>query len=621
MNKNTEIQPRETKITHLEDRYRDLFENEDDLIQGVDETGRFFYVNKKWQEVLGYTSEESKDMKFQDIIAPDYLSVYQDIFTGLKAGKKTDEIETTLINKEGKKIDIKGNISAQIEDDNILITRGIFKNTSQNSTVAHTLEIERQFSDALIDSFPNIFYVFRADNLRIVRWNKNLEGIFGYSNLETADMKMSDFIVDSDKEKVGVAIADIAKTGSVKVEAHVKSKDGKIIPYLFSAVGVTIAGIGYVIGTGIDITDLEVKSRLEALLASMGDGVVAVDAKENIMFINEQAEHMIGWKNKEVTGGSWVSLVRAEFEDGTMLAEEERPIYAAIKSGHRESQNSYYYVKKNGVRFPVSITSTPIKLDDRIIGAVIVFRDITDEKEIDKTKSEIISLTSHQLKAPLSAINWYTELLLTDKERSVTRKQKEYIDIIDRNNQKMIALVNALLSVSMVEMGTISAVIELTDLSLIMKLIEEELAPQIKEKDLQVNMQYDTNEVTTFTDKNLIHTALQNIVANAIHYTDKGGTISLSVKGYEKEIVIEIADTGYGIPENQKKYIFTKLFRTEHAKKVNQKGSGLGLYLSKIIFEKFNGKIRFESRVDEGTTFYITIPRVTKKPLSEQEEN
>src|SRR6185369_295298 len=162
---------------------------------------------------------------------------------------------------------------------------------------------------------------------------------------------------------------------------------------------------------------------------------------------------------------------------------------------------------------------TPIILQGKIIGAVQVFRDVTKEREIDRVKSELISLASHQLRTPLSAINWYAEALLKEELGKVNKEQKRYLQEIFNANQKMVELVYDFLNVSRVELGTLSLKLSALSLIEVSKSILKELEPIIKSKKLKVTEEYGRELENLQADRKIIRLILQNIITNAVKYT------------------------------------------------------------------------------------------------------
>jgi signal transduction histidine kinase len=260
----------------------------------------------------------------------------------------------------------------------------------------------------------------------------------------------------------------------------------------------------------------------------------------------------------------------------------------------------------------------PVVLNGKIIGAVEVLRDITKEKEVDKAKTEFVSLASHQLRTPLSTVNWYSEMLLTGDVGEVTPDQKKYLEEIYHGNQRMVDLVNTLLDVSRIEMGTFIVESKATNMTKLAQGVIDEHKLQISEKKIKFTHVFNKNIPFIQADPKILRMVIQNLLSNAIKYTPQGGKIEVSislVKG--NGILLKVSDTGYGIPKDQQNKIFTKLFRADNVIGKDTEGTGLGLYIAKSIVEQSGGKIWFESDENKGTTFYVTLPlKKSKSPIS-----
>ncbi len=235
-------------------------------------------------------------------------------------------------------------------------------------------------------------------------------------------------------------------------------------------------------------------------------------------------------------------------------------------------------------------------------------QDITKEKEIDKAKTEFVSLASHQLRTPLSTINWYSEMLLAGDAGALSVEQKKYVDEIYGGNQRMVALVNALLNVSRIDLGTFSVELEPTNVAELAHNVVKELQPDILTKNLGVEEQYADGLPVMNVDPKLMRIILQNLLSNAVKYTPEAGSITLTVSKVKDQLSIVVKDTGYGIPAAQQAKIFTKLFRADNVREKDTSGTGLGLYLVKSVVEHSGGQVWFESEEGKGTTFYVTLP-------------
>ncbi len=233
--------------------------------------------------------------------------------------------------------------------------------------------------------------------------------------------------------------------------------------------------------------------------------------------------------------------------------------------------------------------------------------DITQEKEMDRMKTEFVSLASHQLRTPLTTVKWQIDYLRTSKKFAWNEEVSTYLEKIHHGNERMIELVNTLLNVSRIEMGTLQVKQEDTDIIKLCEDVIEEVRPSLEQKHLQL--------VTTFaptciahTDPNLLRIVIQNLMTNAARYTPDGGEIRMSVACQESQLTIAVADTGCGIPPEAQSHIFTKMYRADNAVKMVAQGTGLGLYMSRGFIETLGGSISFISGVGKGTTFTVTLP-------------
>jgi PAS domain S-box-containing protein len=355
----------------------------------------------------------------------------------------------------------------------------------------------------------------------------------------------------------------------------------------------------------------EAKAKDDALLASIGDGLMAVGTDGRIVLVNDAFEKIMGWKLSEVQGKKLIDVVTVTDEQGKVAPPAKRLIEATLQKEIKTvTHASQFFTRKDGTVFPVSVTVSPIIAGGVFLGAVEVFRDITKEQEVDKAKTEFVSLASHQLRTPLTSINWYTEMLMAGDAGKITAHQKKYLKEIYNGNQRMVELVNSLLSVSRLELGTFvfepqpTNVVEVTKDSI----KEQEQDAAVRKIELSSVFAKDLPLIPT--DPKLLRMVVQNLLSNAIKYTPEEGkiTIALALDAQKEHVVLAVADTGYGIPKNQQDRIFSKLFRADNARAKEVEGTGLGLYIVKSVVEHAGGSVWFESEINKGTTFYVALP-------------
>jgi PAS domain S-box len=171
------------------------------------------------------------------------------------------------------------------------------------------------------------------------------------------------------------------------------------------------------------------QAKEEAILLSIGEGLIATDEKGDIVLINKTAEKLLDVKSEEVMGKSIDQVIPIEDERGMPVPPESRPVNMALAGRcdrcHAAPGINYYYARKDKTKFPVASMVTPVILDGKVIGAIEVFRDVTREREIDKTKTEFVSIASHQLRTPLSSVSWHAEMLLTGDVGKLNKEQKK----------------------------------------------------------------------------------------------------------------------------------------------------------------------------------------------------
>lgn len=235
--------------------------------------------------------------------------------------------------------------------------------------------------------------------------------------------------------------------------------------------------------------------------------------------------------------------------------------------------------------------------------------DVTKQKEIDKAKTEFVSLASHQLRTPLAAIKWNVELLLMKFRDSLPAQALSYVEAVSASAQRMEALVADFLNASRFELGTLTA--EMTSIEVVPFLdgLCAEHAVSAQTKNIHLSKTYDERVSTMVSDTHLLGMAVGNLLSNAIKYTPEGGTVSLSVGRSSEGTVIAVTDTGMGIPAAEQDRVFSKIFRASNAQTHVPDGTGLGLYIAHEGVKVLGGTLTFVSEENKGTTFTITVPQ------------
>jgi PAS domain S-box-containing protein len=352
------------------------------------------------------------------------------------------------------------------------------------------------------------------------------------------------------------------------------------------------------------------EQKLDSIIHSIGDAVFVVDNDLNITLVNNVASALCGYSASEMIGHYYGNFLKFFLENGADKSIGDDFIQDAISSGKiKEMANHTVLLTKDGEKIPVSDSAAPLKDDDgNILGCVVVFRDVAKERALDRAKTEFVSLASHQLRTPLTYINWYSEMLLNDKEGKLSKAQVNYADEVRKGSKRMVDLINGLLNVSRLEAGTLGIDRKKLNIIEIAKDLVKEIGISAKEKGINIVEEYSKNDITIYHDSKLVRILFQNLISNAVKYTPNNGKVRVSVSARGDKINIVVSDTGYGIPKDQQDRIFQKFFRAANIMTKDTTGTGLGLYIVKSIIDQSKGKIWFKSQVNKGTSFFMQLP-------------
>ena len=345
-------------------------------------------------------------------------------------------------------------------------------------------------------------------------------------------------------------------------------------------------------------------SKNQIILSSIADGVVVFDSEHNAIVANPASSQLLNRSIEEILGSNIKSLM-----DGHVRYDEQEFVLALFGSGIARQPA----IKVTWGKRTLSVSFAPIEaaiVTSKMSGTVVVLRDFTKEAEIDRMKSDFVSIAAHELRTPLTAINGFLDMLKMGVVGTLNEKQIELIRIVRRNSDRLNELVADLLDLSSIEAGRIE--LNVTDKALSPLIISaiRDVEKQFDDRGLSLSVDILASLPMVKADGNRITQIMINLLSNAYKYTPHGGA-TIRVGQVDRKAQIDVIDTGLGMSEEDVEKLFTRFFRSENRAVRDQSGTGLGLSITKSLVELHGGRIWVESELGKGTTFSFTLPLVS----------
>lgn len=359
----------------------------------------------------------------------------------------------------------------------------------------------------------------------------------------------------------------------------------------------------------------------EMALMTIHDGVIITNKNGAVQFINPAAVAMTECATAEnATGLDYGLLIKLETKEGRELPENENKLIIAMKTGQSLDRFAACLIgTKSGKRIPIAVSVVVADGGNRII----TFRDITKELAEEGEQAEFISTASHEMRTPVASIEGYLSLALNPQTASIDERARGYLAAAHAASQHLGHLFKDLLDVTKLDDGHLRPVFRPVEMVGTVKQISDGYL--VAAKNAKLNFQFGANKqnavggldrrldqvVYGYVDVNFLHEIMDNLIDNAIKYTPAGGSIYVNVLGDGDRVLINVTDTGIGISSDDLQHIFQKFYRADNSDTRTIGGTGLGLYLVKQRVEAMGGRVWAESAFGEGSTFYVSLPRIT----------
>jgi PAS domain S-box-containing protein len=351
---------------------------------------------------------------------------------------------------------------------------------------------------------------------------------------------------------------------------------------------------------------LQYQRGMEAVINSMGEGLIAIDENGTITTINDYALQCLGYQRHELLGAWFPGAVVAVDQFSQPIPPIKRVILRCLTTGQAITDRVYYQRQDGGI-MPAHITVSPVLIDGKPVGAIEVLRDLTEEHQLDIAKDEFVSLASHQLRTPATGVMTILSMLASGNFGPLTPLQLKYVQAAARTNDRQLEIIEDLLNVARVDAGKMELEPEYTNLVTLVQEVAADSMPAVEKRNQLVRLTLPT-QLMAYLDISRLKMVVDNLISNASKYSPPGTTIEVSLHTSEAHVVLSVRDQGVGISTEDIAKLGTKFTRLDNDLSLNAGGSGLGLFLVKSIIELHHGELMVDSVPGKGSTFAVALP-------------
>ena len=366
------------------------------------------------------------------------------------------------------------------------------------------------------------------------------------------------------------------------------------------------------------------------VLNSIDEGVIIVHSSGIVVLVNPAAMRLLGTSDPNMVENlQLASILNLENSEGTKIEDDVNPVLRAVMNGENFETRDLILVSVQEQRRPVaiSVVCTTTGQNERII----TLRDIARELEEEGEQADFISTASHEMRTPVASIEGYLGLALNPKTATIDERARKYLEEAHASSKHLGRLFKDLLDVTKLDDKKIRVQLTPVEMASTVRSIANGQVPMMSEKGIHytfgANAARSDNtarvvnqEVYASVDIDFLREAVNNLVENAIKYTASGGGIWVNVRGDDDRVLINVTDTGIGISPDDLKHVFQKFYRADNSQTRTVGGTGLGLYLVKQRVEAMGGKVWAESSFGEGSTFYLSFPRITAEEYQRRKQ-
>jgi PAS domain S-box-containing protein len=627
-------------LRESEMRFRAIFNQVTVGIVLTDLTGRFLMMNQRFCDIVGYSEERLLQLKMQDITHPEDLPRNLQLFQRMVTEGENFSIEKRYLKPDGTPVWVDNSITLVKEEGGAApYVTAVVLDVTERKRAEEALLMHSRVLKSMTEG------VSVTDEEGVILYtNPAEEAIFGYGPGELIGQHVTvqnAYPPEENQRRVAEVIETLKTQGAWQGEWLNRRKDGSTFLTFARITALEMEGKSFWVCVQDDITqrrELEVELQhqrelLQTITDNADSALVMLDSSGYFTFVNPAFTRITGYTKEDLQGKPVHDAVHYKYPDGRPFPIEECPI-----------DNSYWnlkpirglqevFVRKDGSLFPVVAAVAPLEKDGETVGGVLEFRDVTEEKEMERLlreaanhladmnrqKDEFLAMLAHELRNPLAPILTATHLM---KMKDLADPALQRIqDTVERQVLKMSRLVDDLLDVARITRGMVELKKATVDLASVLTHTVQTVRPEIDRREQRLYVSLSPEPLWIEADPTRLEQIITNLLTNSSKFTEQGGEIRISVERDGGEAIVRVRDTGKGISQHHLPYIFDLFTQVNPTIDRAEGGLGLGLTLVKNLTQQHGGSVEAHSEgPGKGSEFVVRLPLLQTSLPTQQEE-